>query len=70
MSSLRCGAVGIASASGTEGPGSNPARVNVFKAMLLCKIDLISIVSVLKNKNSGIGTKIFFKNFLHNMKDY
>jgi hypothetical protein len=30
-------------------------------AMLLCKIDLICIVCVLKKRNNGIGPKIYLK---------
>jgi hypothetical protein len=44
--------VDMASASGTEHPGSNPARVKSFDveniAMLLCVIDLVCIVCVFK----------------------
>jgi hypothetical protein len=53
----------IASASRTEDPGSNPASVKGFYreniAMLMCKIDLLYTVCVWKNRNKGIGPKIF-----------
>jgi hypothetical protein len=50
------GAVNIASASGAEDPGSNPARGNI--AMPLCFIDLLCIVCVLKNRNKVIGPNL------------
>jgi hypothetical protein len=58
----RHGAVDIASASETEDPGLNTARVHIRFfgeniAMLLCFIDLKCIVCELKKINKGIGQK-------------
>jgi hypothetical protein len=52
------------SASGTREPGLNPARAEGFMkniAILLCIIDLICNVCVLKNRNQATGPNLLFK---------
>jgi hypothetical protein len=56
----RCGAVDIASASGTEeDPGSNPAFLGNHIAMLLCTIDLKCIICVLERNKGNKVLKTF-----------
>jgi hypothetical protein len=51
--------VDIASASGTEDPGSNPASKFFRKnlTVLMSKLYLICIVCVFKKRDKGIGPK-------------
>jgi hypothetical protein len=58
----RRGTVDIASASGMEDPGSNPARANI--AMLLFIIDLICLACVLKGIKIGSGP-IYYKKLIN-----
>jgi hypothetical protein len=55
---------GIASASGTEDPNSNPARFYVSKdiAILLCNIDLICIVFFIEKQRHWPKQDYLYKN--------